>query len=547
MRYALGSTARSGVLQARRAMLIAVLVGALSALLFALVPRAEASPPLSRLSAFGVWEPRTVYDPNLDREFHDLAWFLGARHHRWALRWENVEFSPPVSPRVHSYNWGGAPTVYNNDLRYGTRSLIVLHAAPWWSWSVTGCPNCSGEMPPASTRLVDWGDFVYQAARQFPHADFEIWNEPNLKDYWGCIHNGATGVCETVLYPDASYYTTLLAKAREALDAARRDMNYLGISHSVGIVGGALATAADQGGNQSVRTFASTMIARGALQSMDAFSVHLYPTRNPQQAPYDHTVLQGSYCQLVGTASGECGSNGALNTVPHSLPNPPIWITEYGASRTGSQFVSQAQQASILADTQRWLDAKGNVGAYFVGPVYSARNQGNPAEQPDSNPADEGRDLGLSLSEWNTPFSASWRPTEPFGITPVLAFSKVRETVGQEDKNPLNFQASAGGFQGNAIRVNTYCGELCVVRSNGGWIRSTSGNWYAVLGDNVYAWGAAAEVLSYLGWGLQGRTMLFKWAGPGLTASQVQSYCINLSAFGPGGKTASWVSSPGAC
>lgn len=495
----------------------------------------------------GIWEPRVVADPNVTQEFHNLAYLLGARRHRMAIRWDEVEPTAPIGGQ-HTYKWpSGADNAYSWDLAAGRRPLVVLYAAPSWAWGGS-CSSCHGNVPPDASHLADWNSFVYQAARHFPNADLEIWNEPNLQEFWGCEFRPEGG-CTQRLQPNSTEYVSLLSQARSAVNSANQDMEYLGIPHSVYIVGGSLATVRGEQttGNLPIYRFAKQMIEKGALNMLDAFSIHLYPMENPNNpGVYDARTLKPAYCQLAGANEGECAGktnwwgNGALIATGHSNFSN-IWATELGASRTGSEHVTQGQQANIEALAVQWLDTKSNVKAWFVGPLFSGRNMTVPAEEPDNNPGADVKDLGLSLTEWVRPFGPNWtHGSEYAGVTPVLAFSRIRETM--KERADWNFFDMAFlAFESNRIRFVTRCDVWCVARINSGWVVA-GGQTYQMVWDDFEGWGAAGTVMSYIDGILRPngsvnyppestwRWMEFSWAGaPTPTPT---SWCVNVTAVG---------------
>jgi len=294
------------------------------------------------------------------------------------------------------------------------------------------------------------------------------------------------------------------------------------------------------------------------MEYLDAFSIHAYPMLDPnKEGIYDARTLKPAYCQLAGPSTGECGyknwwGEGALLLKYEGLGSyanfSNVWITELGVSRTGSEYVTQRQQGEINWSAVNWLDELSKVKAWFVGPLFSERNPFVPEQEPTNSPGSEEKDWGLSLTEWVRPYSKSWTPgSEYAGVTPVLAFSRIRETM-KEHESTTFFDAVFDSFQSNGIRFVTRCDLWCVARINSGWVKTSGGATYQMVWDDPVGWGAAGTVMSYFDNIVKGggainyppestwRWMTFKWAGAATPTPT--SWCVNLTAVGWQGEVA---------
>lgn len=157
-------------------------------------------------------------------------------------------------------------------------------------------------------------------------AAFEIHNEPNLAFFWGYTQDPPT-------YPDAIPYTNILKELYPALKAA---------APSVPVLGGALShllnnTAEGRG----LEAFLHVMYENGAIDAMDAVSVHPYPA-GATSGPTSPVGNWGAgLWGVLDRAQGikELFGDGAK----------PLWATEFGMEAFGKVGDYQQAQANALA------------------------------------------------------------------------------------------------------------------------------------------------------------------------------------------------------
>ena len=146
------------------------------------------------------------------------------------------------------------------------------------------------------------------AARYAGRANttWEIWNEPNLKEFW------ATG-------PNAADYVDLLRRAYTAIKA---------VAPRATVLGGSIAF--------NDRPFLEGMYAAGAAGSFDGLSIHPYTAG---RAPTDESDA------WFGLRSQLTGMHGTL--AAHGDGAKLLYITEFGWS---TDNVSDATRAGYMRD-----------------------------------------------------------------------------------------------------------------------------------------------------------------------------------------------------
>jgi hypothetical protein len=254
-----------------------------------------------------------------------------------------------------TYNWAPFDRVVTGITSRGMHVLAgILYTPPW-----ARPPGTPATTPP--TRLADYAAFARAVAQRYGalgvHA-YEIWNEPNIPDFWSPK-------------PDPARYAHLLKLAYAAVKSA---------DPSATVVSGGLSPHGfygqiDKNGVNPL-TFLERMYAAGARRSFDALGWH------PFNFPYGLGFARWSaWSQLTKTTPSarsilRANGDGAKR----------IWATEFGFP-TGdtAREVSDARQAQLLQKSLHDL-----VGRPWAGPafVYSYRDSG-------TNGRDEQQSFGV--------------------------------------------------------------------------------------------------------------------------------------------------------
>src|SRR5579884_4045173 len=240
----------------------------------------------------------------------------------------------------------GGQTIWENDADLGhDLDLVASTGAKWvrmdWDWKSVQAGG------PTSWAWANTDRIVSAApARYAPLGvhDWEIWNEPNLPQWWGQPANAAA-------------YVGILKPAYVAIH---------GVDPNATVITGGLAPHGDLGATptdpQSPVNYVQAMYTAGAHGYFDALGLHPYPP-----LPYDplsgkigwNALLQASWIHDIMTSNGDGGAQ--------------IWATEYGAPTgpTGYTFtVSPQTQAQYLQTGIRYWNSLSFAGPLFVDTVH---------------------------------------------------------------------------------------------------------------------------------------------------------------------------------
>jgi hypothetical protein len=194
--------------------------------------------------------------------------------------------------------------------------------------------------PPTSA--ADFAQFAGRLARHFSaggvHA-WEIWNEPNMGQFWAPR-------------ADAAAYVALLKRAYVAIHEA--DAKAI-------VVSGGLAQPYPSANDIDALQFARALCAASARERcFDALGNHPYDSPRLPSERAAH-----NWQKMIGT--GPASLRGMLTE--HGLRETPIWITEFGAATSGvdsyGTVVSEERQAHIVEDAFRLVS-----GYPWSGPLF---------------------------------------------------------------------------------------------------------------------------------------------------------------------------------
>lgn len=318
---------------------------------------------------------------------------LGVRDIRIAVPWVYVQAGGPSS-----YDWAKLDYVVNAAADRDMGILGVISATPLWAGApLNGHPNNSvyaGFASAVATRYAGKID------------SYEIWNEPNGKNFWDPV--------------SASAYTELLKAAYPAIKAADPNARVIG-----GVLG---AVSTIPGLSQSPITFVKQMYDSGAHGYFDALSYHPYHYTTPfsmgdvAEAP----INQMAAIRAMMIANGDADAK--------------VWATEYGLPTSS---VSQTQQAAFIHDfVASWQNVDG-AGPIFI---YTTRDT-------NTGGFDDEENFGLFQTNWTKKEAADTvaglitdladGSAEPFDVTPYLP--------------------QDGFFQGVAIFIKQVINQLLLV------------------------------------------------------------------------------------
>jgi hypothetical protein len=297
-----------------------------------------------------------AFSPSERARYLDQVKALGASWIRIDLYWSIVQRRGPAS-----YDWRGFDGAVRAARRRGLAVLGVLLFTPRWART----PGTTDRTPPRNP--ADFGSFAYRAAkhyRAFGVRAYEIWNEPNIADFW------APG-------PDPAGYTRLLEQAYRGIKRADPHATVV----SAGLSPSATYGVSDPQ-HMNPLTFLEQMYANGARASMDAVGWH--PYNFPEGFAYHPGSAWSQMAATTPSARSIMRANGDAKK--------KIWATEWGAPTGAStKSLSEAEQARLVTISLARFTAWRWAGPTFL---YSLRDTG-------TNAADVEQNFGLVRNNWS--------------------------------------------------------------------------------------------------------------------------------------------------
>jgi hypothetical protein len=302
------------------------------------LPSAASAQPYFGFNDSSFWTETT---PAQSAALHADA---GATSTRIVVDWAAVEATPG------SFVWSAYDAIYSAQLARGIRPLFQLFDAPPWAWEPSRtCPAdevC--HFPPARAHDAEWSRFARSVAARYPQiVGIEVWNEPNISDFW------RGGV-------DPVRYTELLKLASKAIKATRRTMPVI----SAGLAG--VLAEPDTAQHMTTRRFLQAMYANGMRGTVDGVGLH----------PYPEDIDFGRSYRLISLAEDTRDANG---------DSVPLWLTEFGLSTTDGRF-TEKNQALVITNLWDRLRRYPGVAAAYVHSLV---------ESSDAAPDDQGRGWGV--------------------------------------------------------------------------------------------------------------------------------------------------------
>jgi polysaccharide biosynthesis protein PslG len=233
-----------------------------------------------------------------------LSAALGANTNRIPVYWSTIE----PSPGRFMWKTTGYDRVYRVMVEAGQRPLLAVQSAPAWAsgYSDSECPVADCGFPPRRRAYAAWRVFLEKLVRRYPRSlGIEIWNEPNLDNYWAPS-------------PAAGAYVELLKISYRAVKS---------VSLRMPVVIAGMSPVPTSKGHVSTERFLEEILAKGASRYANAIGVHLYPRS---------TSGQGLANQLDMAQTPRA---------KYHARRLPLWITEAGYTTTGATKLSESDQA----------------------------------------------------------------------------------------------------------------------------------------------------------------------------------------------------------
>jgi len=281
---------------------------------------------------------------------------VGATRIRVDLNWALIQ-----ERGRNSYRWAPFDRVVRAARARGLHVLAAILYTPRWAQPNGG----TGSSPPVN--LDDYSAFAQRAAthyRRFGVEAYEIWNEPNIVNFW------APG-------PDPARYTQMLKLASAAIKRADPAATVVSAGLSpYGSYGQADAQ------HMNPINFLEQMYANGAAGSMDAVGWH------PYNFPYGLGYSSSSAWSQMSATSPSARSVMTAN----GDAAKQIWATEFGAPTGRSRTsLTEAAQAQLVTLAYTKLQAWRWAGPGFL---HSYRDRGKVGASTDDG-------FGLVRADWS--------------------------------------------------------------------------------------------------------------------------------------------------
>ena len=257
---------------------------------------------------------------DLNRSLDDIK-NIGVTWVRFDVDWSNIEADGPGK-----YNWAAYDRVAQGITSRGLYPLAIIDYTPEWARQ-SGCTASSKCAPANPDAFAQFAGLATTRYAKMGVHHWEVWNEPNVNDYFQPS-------------PNAALYTTILKGAYTAIKRA---------DPGATVLTAGTAPAASDDVNINARDFLTAIYANGGKGYFDAVAHHPYT--------YPYTV-NNAY------PGGAWSDLEALHTimVRHGDGAKLIWATEYGAPTGGpgelisggngpftdSVYVSEALQSAMV-------------------------------------------------------------------------------------------------------------------------------------------------------------------------------------------------------
>ena len=299
--------------------------------------------PLLGVNLHPLQDVYAIYPPDqlLDRTVE-----AGASVVRIDVHWDWLEWTGPGVDQWDPDQIQRLEAFLDSARRHQVQVLAVVMDTPCWASSdpakVCGPTDARYNWREPPTNSSDFASFLSRLAWRYRGQIqyWEIWNEPNLPQFW--------------THPDPVAYADLLRAAYPAIKTA---------DPTAVVLAGALAPI--EPGNPGIDTFrfVDAMYAAGALGYFDALSFHPYSNGQPplldQPAWRAHSIAQAVP---------------ALRAAMLRTGDPrPIWLTEAGwptaspcSGCAPEPFLTtEANQATYLADEVRLVSTWDYVAGFI--------------------------------------------------------------------------------------------------------------------------------------------------------------------------------------
>ena len=237
----------------------------------------------------------------------------GASFVRVPLTWPTIE---PTEGAAQ--NWAPYDAIDDGLEAAGLRPLWVMTGAPCWAAGVACGPGPGpGNLALTAGYVDEFAQLAADVAERYPDAvGLEIWNEPNIPNFWRPA-------------PDADLYRQLLSASADAVHASGSEV-------PVVMAGPSPVTdeqVAEDPAKIGFADFIEQVMKGPDAPDVDAIGLHPYSLLQVGTDPVDESI------RLFDE-----GSDAAEKV----SPGTPVWVTEVGLTTAGKYAISEQDQAEGL-------------------------------------------------------------------------------------------------------------------------------------------------------------------------------------------------------
>jgi polysaccharide biosynthesis protein PslG len=293
---------------------------------------AAAAPPAAAISgatAYGFSAPELLLNPSTQSSDLKAMKAVGATSVRVEANWYGMQ---PNGPSDN--DWAPMDQVIAAIQAAGLTADLVIDGCPSWA-AVSSAQGNSFAQPASPAQFATFAGSVAARYGSKGVSSFEIWNEPNISQFWAPK-------------PDPAAYTADLVAAYAAIKA---------VDQSAVVLSGGLSPATDTSTSYDPRTFLSDMYADGAKGSFDGVGDHPYtyplsPDDNNAGSAWSQMSQTSPSLRSIMTANGDSAKR--------------IWITEYGAPTSGSSSVGETAQSTDLVEAISQVKQLSWIGSFYI-------------------------------------------------------------------------------------------------------------------------------------------------------------------------------------
>jgi hypothetical protein len=281
-------------------------------------------------TVFGIADPGLIGEPvALQGAQLEAMRSVGITSVRVDANWSTVQ---PYGPTT--FRWAGLDQVVESIRAVGMSVDLIIDGCPPWA-AVPSAARQPFSQPASSALYATWAADVANRYSREGVTYFEIWNEPNIAQFWRPKPN------------PAAYTADLIA----AYAAIKR------VDPHAFVISGGLAAATSSATNYSPVSFLQQMYLHGARGSFDGLGDHPYSYPDPPDS-YDHWSAWSQMARTVPSIRSVMIENGD--------GSKQVWITEFGAPSIGPAAVGAMAQRTEISQALGYVKKMSWIAAFYI-------------------------------------------------------------------------------------------------------------------------------------------------------------------------------------